>query len=100
MSDHRRCGAGVAALAAVLFTVLATGFFASPGWATPAGCGVSPPPGADLTAVPWTQRWYAPERLTSLATGSSVPIAVVASAEPVYTRDRTTPAAASTPPIV
>ena len=80
MGDRQRRGAGVAALVAVLATVLATGFLlapASPGWATPAGCGVSPPPGGDLAAVPWTQRWYAPERLTSLATGRGITVAVV-----------------------
>jgi type VII secretion-associated serine protease mycosin len=80
MGDHRRWNAVAAALVSVLVTMLATAILlvpASPGWATPAGCVTTPPAGGDLAAVPWTMRWSAPERLTSLATGRGITVAVV-----------------------
>ena len=80
MGDHRRWTAALAVLVTVLVTMLATAGAlvpASPGWATPAGCATTPPAGGDLAAVPWPLRWYAPERLTSLATGRGITVAVV-----------------------
>ncbi|MGC5031599.1 type VII secretion-associated serine protease mycosin [Micromonospora sp. DT229] len=41
------------------------------------GCEAPPAPARPVSAVPWPQQRYAPERLHSLATGSGVTVAVV-----------------------
>ncbi|TCB92795.1 type VII secretion-associated serine protease mycosin [Micromonospora zingiberis] len=41
------------------------------------GCATPPAPARPVSAVPWPQQRYAPERLQSLATGSGVTVAVV-----------------------
>ncbi|MFJ8686333.1 type VII secretion-associated serine protease mycosin [Micromonospora wenchangensis] len=65
-------------LAATLFAVPPAVVVASvtPARAAPA-CVTSPAPARPVAAVPWPQRQYAPQRLTPLATGAGVIVAVV-----------------------
>ncbi|WP_189042205.1 type VII secretion-associated serine protease mycosin [Micromonospora sonchi] len=72
--------------ARLILTGLAVGLLAGPTVGTPelAGaraaphCASSPPaPVRPISAVPWPQQRYAPERLSPLATGSGVTVAVV-----------------------
>ncbi|MEV6705544.1 type VII secretion-associated serine protease mycosin [Micromonospora wenchangensis] len=65
-------------LAAALLAVPPTAVVASvtPARAVPA-CATPPAPARPVAAAPWPQRRYAPQRLTPLATGAGVTVAVV-----------------------
>ncbi|HEY8534118.1 MAG TPA: type VII secretion-associated serine protease mycosin [Micromonospora sp.] len=79
------------ALAGALAAVaLAPGFVAQPAAAAPTTpatvvaqryavptCSIRPAPARPVTAVPWAQTRYAPERLSPLATGAGVIVAVI-----------------------
>ncbi|EEP72876.1 peptidase S8 and S53 subtilisin kexin sedolisin, partial [Micromonospora sp. ATCC 39149] len=68
----------LAAVAAALLTALP----AAPAPATGAlraapGCATPPAPARPVAATPWPQQRYAPERLSALATGAGVTVAVI-----------------------
>ncbi|MEO3776125.1 type VII secretion-associated serine protease mycosin [Micromonospora sp. B11E3] len=76
------------ALAALAATLLAAPATASPAAATRAvapgaaaravpGCSAPLAPARPVVSVPWPQRRYAPERLSALATGAGVTVAVI-----------------------
>ncbi|MFG1954200.1 type VII secretion-associated serine protease mycosin [Micromonospora sp. NPDC048830] len=76
------------ALAALAATLLAAPATASPAAATRAvapgaaaravpGCSAPLAPARPVASVPWPQRRYAPERLSALATGAGVTVAVI-----------------------
>jgi membrane-anchored mycosin MYCP len=62
---------------AVLVTGLVVLVPATPAPAAPPPCTTTPPAGRVLPDVPWAQQWYAPERLTGLADGTGVQVAVI-----------------------
>ena len=65
----------VGTLAAVL--TCAAVLVPSPGRATPPRCVAPPATGQDTPAPSWTQQWYPPDRLTGLASGRGVTVAVI-----------------------
>ncbi|PZG05785.1 type VII secretion-associated serine protease mycosin [Micromonospora craterilacus] len=64
-------GLAAALLAGPMTTALPTTALAAP------GCAAPPAPVRPVSTVPWPQQRYAPERLSPLATGSGVTVAVV-----------------------
>ncbi|MET8906377.1 type VII secretion-associated serine protease mycosin [Micromonospora sp. NPDC004551] len=63
---------------AALATLLLTGLPAAPASARgPSGCAAPPAPARPVAEQPWPQQRYAPDRLTPLATGAGVVVAVV-----------------------
>ncbi|WP_431878693.1 type VII secretion-associated serine protease mycosin [Micromonospora marina] len=63
---------------AVLATLLVTAVPAAPAAArAPAGCASPPAPARPVAGEPWPQQRYAPDRLTPLATGAGIVVAVV-----------------------
>ncbi|MEV6810898.1 type VII secretion-associated serine protease mycosin [Micromonospora sp. NPDC051296] len=66
----------LASLAAALLAALMTTALPATALAAP-GCAAPPTPVRPVSTVPWPQQRYAPERLSPLATGSGVTVAVV-----------------------
>lgn len=69
----------------------ATGTPVLAGRAAAPGCANAPAPVEPVTALPWAQQRYAPDRLTPLATGSGVTVGVIDSgvdSDHVQLRDR------------
>ncbi|MFR9776017.1 type VII secretion-associated serine protease mycosin [Micromonospora sp. MS34] len=63
---------------AVLVTALTAALPAAPAAArAPSGCASPPAPARIVTATPWPQQRYAPDRLTPLADGAGVVVAVI-----------------------
>src|SRR5690348_6180937 len=64
-----------------ILAVLATApLSAAPGRAeAAAGCpaGLTRPRGGPITALPWAQRWYEPARLSGIADGHGITVAVI-----------------------
>jgi membrane-anchored mycosin MYCP len=63
---------------AALVSLLALALPAAPAAArAPSGCASPPEPARPVAATPWPQQRYAPERLTPLADGAGVVVAVI-----------------------